>query len=222
MHRPPFIIIKSFYSLWSTGHPWRVSKRCDLQLSPWPRSMISLCFLFHPLLSFATFSSAYLFLYIPEDFNLMRFSLFLLLLYVNVCPIQFFFLLFIWISIGFCLVILHSSSFVNLSVHFLFIIRLKPAAFTARKHSWCSFLLEAESRGHSAAGKIMAMKKSKDTISNRTRNLPACSAVPQPSHRIPQETDNASDYYSRTEGPVKHHTHSTTVTNSKEKLQHNA
>jgi len=43
----------------------------------------------------------------------------------NVCPIQFHFLLFIWISIGFCLVILHSSSFVILSVHFIFIIRLK-------------------------------------------------------------------------------------------------
>ena len=34
----------------------------------------------------------------------------------NVCPIPFHFL-FIWISIGFCLVILHSSSFVILSVH---------------------------------------------------------------------------------------------------------
>jgi len=43
----------------------------------------------------------------------------------NVCPIQFHFLLFIWVSIGFCLVILHSSSFVFLSVHFIFIIRLK-------------------------------------------------------------------------------------------------
>jgi len=43
----------------------------------------------------------------------------------NVCPIQFHFLLFIWISIGFCLVILRSSSFVILSVHFIFIIRLK-------------------------------------------------------------------------------------------------
>ena len=42
----------------------------------------------------------------------------------NVCPSQFHFLLFIWISIGFCLVILHSSSFVILSVHFIFIIRL--------------------------------------------------------------------------------------------------
>jgi hypothetical protein len=35
----------------------------------------------------------------------------------NVCPIQFHFLLFIWISIGFCLVILHSPSFVILSVY---------------------------------------------------------------------------------------------------------
>jgi len=42
----------------------------------------------------------------------------------NVCPIQFQFLLFIWISIGFCLVIPHYS-FVILSVHFIFIIRLK-------------------------------------------------------------------------------------------------
>jgi hypothetical protein len=53
--------------------------------------------------------------------------------------------------------------------------------FYPRKHSWYSFLLEAEStQGHSVAGKIMSMKKSNDTIGNRTRNLPACSAVPQP------------------------------------------
>ena len=43
----------------------------------------------------------------------------------NVCPIQFHFLLFIWISIGVSLVFLHSSSFVILPVHFVFIIRLK-------------------------------------------------------------------------------------------------
>jgi len=29
----------------------------------------------------------------------------------NVCPFQFYFLLFLWISIGFCLVILHTSFF---------------------------------------------------------------------------------------------------------------
>jgi len=77
------IIISSFYSLWSIGHPWRVSKRCDLRLSPRPHSMIFLYFLFRPLLSFATFSSAYLFLFIPEDSNPMQFSL-LLLLYCKI------------------------------------------------------------------------------------------------------------------------------------------
>jgi hypothetical protein len=35
-------------------------------------------------------------------------------------------------------------------------------------------------QGHSAAGRIMSMKKSSGTIGNRTRYLPACSAVPQP------------------------------------------
>jgi len=75
------IIIKFFYSLWSIGHPWRASRHCGLQLSPLPRSMIFLCFLSHPLLSFATFSSAYL-SYIPEDSNLMQFPLLLLFLYV--------------------------------------------------------------------------------------------------------------------------------------------
>ena len=83
--RPSFIliIISSFYSLWSTGHPWRVSKRCDLQLSPWPHSMIFLYPLFRPLLFFATFSSVYLFFYIPEDSNPMQFLLLLLLPYVR-------------------------------------------------------------------------------------------------------------------------------------------
>ena len=36
-------------------------------------------------------------------------------------------------------------------------------------------------QGHSAAGRIMSMKNSSDTIGNRTRDLPTCSAVPQPS-----------------------------------------
>jgi hypothetical protein len=34
-------------------------------------------------------------------------------------------------------------------------------------------------RGHSAAGMIMSMKNSNDTIGNRTQDLPVCSAVPQ-------------------------------------------
>jgi hypothetical protein len=35
-------------------------------------------------------------------------------------------------------------------------------------------------QGHSAAGRIMSMKNSNDTIGNRTRDLPTCSVVPQP------------------------------------------
>ena len=42
----------------------------------------------------------------------------------NVCPVQFSFILFVWFSIGFCWLILHSSSFVILSVHFVSIIHL--------------------------------------------------------------------------------------------------
>jgi len=38
----------------------------------------------------------------------------------------------------------------------------------------------SQPQGHSAAGRIMSMKKSSDTIGNQTRNLPTCSAVPQP------------------------------------------
>ena len=42
------------------------------------------------------------------------------------------------------------------------------------------FLRLSRLRGHSAAGMIMSMKYSNDTTVNRTRDLPACSAVPQP------------------------------------------
>jgi hypothetical protein len=35
-------------------------------------------------------------------------------------------------------------------------------------------------QGHSATGRIMSMKKSNDTTGNRTRDLPACRAVLQP------------------------------------------
>jgi hypothetical protein len=38
----------------------------------------------------------------------------------------------------------------------------------------------SQSRGHSAAGRIMSMKNSSDTIRNWTRDLPLCSTVPQP------------------------------------------
>jgi hypothetical protein len=38
----------------------------------------------------------------------------------------------------------------------------------------------SQPQGHSAAGSIMSMKNTKDTIGNRTRDLPTCNAVPQP------------------------------------------
>jgi hypothetical protein len=37
----------------------------------------------------------------------------------------------------------------------------------------------SQPQGHSAAGRIMSMKNSNDTIGNRTRYFPNCSAVPQ-------------------------------------------
>jgi len=118
-------IIKSFDSLWSIGHPWRASRHCGLQLPSWPRSMIFLCFLSHPLLSFATFSLAYLSLYIPEDSNLMQFSLLLLFLCLMCFQSNSISFFYIWFSIDVWWAILHSPSFVILSVHFMFIIRLK-------------------------------------------------------------------------------------------------
>ena len=62
------------------------------------------------------------------------------------------------------------------------VVRLSPPfAFTPRKYSWFSLLLQAAStQCHSATGRIMSMKNSDDTIGDRTRDLPACSAVPQP------------------------------------------
>ena len=38
----------------------------------------------------------------------------------------------------------------------------------------------SQPQGHRAAGRIMPMKNSFDIIGNRTRNIPACSVVPQP------------------------------------------
>jgi hypothetical protein len=44
----------------------------------------------------------------------------------------------------------------------------------------------SQPQGHSAAGRIMLTKNSNDTIGNRSRDLPVCSAVPQPlRHRMP-------------------------------------
>jgi hypothetical protein len=46
----------------------------------------------------------------------------------------------------------------------------------ARKYSWHSFLLEADSTSGPQCGRIMSMKNS-DTFGNPSRDLPACRAV---------------------------------------------
>jgi hypothetical protein len=51
-----------------------------------------------------------------------------------------------------------------------------PAAFTPKKYS-CYRL--SRPQGHSVTGRIMSMKNS-DTIGYQSRDLPVCSAVPQP------------------------------------------
>ena len=54
---------------------------------------------------------------------------------------------------------------------------LSTAVFTPQE----IFLVQlSRPQGHSAAGSIISIKNSKDTIGNRTRDLPACFAVPQP------------------------------------------
>jgi hypothetical protein len=55
--------------------------------------------------------------------------------------------------------------------------------------SWCSFLLEAES-SPGTAERIKTIAKSNDLIENRTRDLPACSIVPQPT-TLPRVSANS-------------------------------
>jgi hypothetical protein len=54
--------------------------------------------------------------------------------------------------------------------------RLYPPGNIPGTHLWSRL---SQPQGHSAAGRIMSMKNSNDTIGNRTRDLPTCSAVTQ-------------------------------------------
>ena len=57
---------------------------------------------------------------------------------------------------------------------------LRTAAFTPRKYSWYSFLLEAESTPEPLCDRkdFMSMKDSNDTSWDRTSDLPICSTAP--------------------------------------------
>ena len=103
--------MKSFQALWSPAIPWNSFHDLVLLIS----SSIVLCHVFFGLCLLLYpwgFQSNAVFSIVPVSLR-------------NVCPIQFRFLLFIWFSVDFWWVILHSSSFVILSIHFIFIICLK-------------------------------------------------------------------------------------------------
>jgi hypothetical protein len=54
----------------------------------------------------------------------------------------------------------------------------------------------SQSQDPSAAGWIMSMKNSNDTIGNRSRDLPVCSAVPQPlRHSVPPSDSRGEGEY---------------------------
>jgi predicted RNA binding protein YcfA (HicA-like mRNA interferase family) len=59
-------------------------------------------------------------------------------------------------------------------------------------------------QGHSAAGRIRSIEKSNDVIRNRTRDLPACSTVPQP-NMLPRAPYEKLEY-SRNGYEYKHQT----------------
>jgi hypothetical protein len=66
--------------------------------------------------------------------------------------------------------------------------RLYPAGNISGTH-FCYRLSQLQ--GYSAAGRIRSIKSSNETIRNRTRELPGCSAVPQPTAppRAPHKND---------------------------------
>ena len=58
-------------------------------------------------------------------------------------------------------------------------------------------------RGHSVGGRIMSMKNSSETIGNRTRDLPACNAVPKPTAPPRIQTSDETDTKYIKEGNIK-------------------
>jgi hypothetical protein len=68
-----------------------------------------------------------------------------------------------------------------------------------RNYSWYSFLRLIQPQGPSAAGRIMSTKNSSDIIGNRTRDLPDCSTVSQPTAppRTPNKNNSSNNILTR-------------------------
>jgi hypothetical protein len=66
-------------------------------------------------------------------------------------------------------------------------------------------------QGHSAAGRIMSMKNSNDTIGNWTRDVPTCVAVPQPT--VPPGAPQIQQYIVIIQGINTIFTHQTPTLN---------
>jgi hypothetical protein len=83
-------------------------------------------------------------------------------------------------SITFCFCLLGVLGVICILYNFVYL----NISIFAMGHGGTAFELMVISvslpRGHSAAGRSRLIEKSNDLIGNRTRDLPACSIVPQP------------------------------------------
>jgi hypothetical protein len=88
---------------------------------------------------------------------------------------------------------------------------------TDRLYAQERFLVLISVRGHSAAGRIMSMKNSSDTIGNRSHDLPVCSAVPQPlRHQVPHTWTHNTEYCLRSLSGTRDPLRTTTVRRNKQ------
>ena len=59
-------------------------------------------------------------------------------------------------------------------------------------------LRQSRPQGQSAAGRVMLMKYSGQTIGNRTRHFPACGALPQPTAPLRVQNENSFIFHVNT------------------------
>ena len=73
---------------------------------------------------------------------------------------------------------------------------IRPALRTSRLYPQAIFLVLrlSQSQGNSVTGRIMSVNNPNDPIGNRTRDLPFCSAVPQPTAQSPSNVYRPLQY----------------------------